>query len=84
IAPIHEPRPLIITRSIAVDVKKIPLLSVAKQRATSLGLQNVIEYKERDTETIDLPTSTFDAVLSRWGITLFLDFDTVYPIFIDH
>jgi enediyne biosynthesis protein CalE5 len=52
------------------------MLSVAKQRAISLGLQNVIQFKEGDTETIDLPSSTFDAVLCRWGMTLFLDFDT--------
>jgi SAM-dependent methyltransferase len=36
----------------------------------------VIEFKEGDTETIDLPSSTFDAVVCRWGMTLFLDFDT--------
>jgi ubiquinone/menaquinone biosynthesis C-methylase UbiE len=60
---------------LATDISP-QMLSVAKQRAISLGLQNVIEFKEGDTETIDLPSSTFDAVLCRWGMTLFLDFDT--------
>jgi ubiquinone/menaquinone biosynthesis C-methylase UbiE len=49
------------------------MLSVAKQRAISLGLQNVIEFKEGDAETIDLPASTFDAVLCRWGLMLLPD-----------
>jgi enediyne biosynthesis protein CalE5 len=43
------------------------MLSIAKQRASSLGLQDVIEFKEGDAETISLPASTFDAVLCRWG-----------------
>jgi enediyne biosynthesis protein CalE5 len=60
---------------LATDISS-QMLSVAKQRAISLGLQNVIEFKEGDTETIDLPSSTFDAVLCRWGMTLFLDFGT--------
>jgi ubiquinone/menaquinone biosynthesis C-methylase UbiE len=60
---------------LATDISA-QMLSVAKQRAISLGLQNVIDFKEGDAETIDLPTSTFDAVLCRWGMTLFLDFDT--------
>ena len=30
--------------------------------ALSLGLQNIIEFKEGDIETIDLPSSAFDAV----------------------
>ena len=49
------------------------MLSVAKHRAISLGLQNVIEFKEGDIETIDLPSSTFDAVLCRWGLMFLPD-----------
>ena len=60
---------------LAIDISS-RMLSIAKQKAISLGLQNVIEFKQGDAETIDLPTSTFDAVLCRWGMTLFLDFDT--------
>ena len=57
---------------LATDISP-QMLSVAKQRATSLGLQNVIEFKEGDTETIDLPSSTFDAALCRWGLMLIPD-----------
>jgi ubiquinone/menaquinone biosynthesis C-methylase UbiE len=44
------------------------MLSIAKQRAASLGLENIIEFKEGDAEAIDLPPSSFDAVLCRWGL----------------
>jgi enediyne biosynthesis protein CalE5 len=52
---------------LAIDISS-QMLSIAKQRATSLGLQKVIEFKEGDTETIDLPASTFDAALCRFGL----------------
>ncbi|MDP8887332.1 MAG: class I SAM-dependent methyltransferase, partial [Thermoproteota archaeon] len=38
------------------------------QRAISLGLEQVIEFKEGDAETIDLSASTFDAALCRFGL----------------
>lgn len=44
------------------------MLSIAKQRAASLSLENIIEIKEGDAETIDLPASSFNAVLCRWGL----------------
>jgi ubiquinone/menaquinone biosynthesis C-methylase UbiE len=44
------------------------MLSIGKQRAASLDLQDVIEFKEGDAETISLPTSAFDAALCRWGL----------------
>jgi len=49
------------------------MLSIAKQRASSLGLQDVIEFREGDAETISLPASTFDAVLCRWGLMFLPD-----------
>jgi SAM-dependent methyltransferase len=49
------------------------MLFFAKQRAVSLGLQDVIEFKEGDAETIDLPPSTFDAALCRWGLMFLPD-----------
>jgi ubiquinone/menaquinone biosynthesis C-methylase UbiE len=52
---------------LATDISP-QMLSIAKQRAISLGLQDVIEFKEGDAETIDLPTSTFDAALCRFGL----------------
>jgi ubiquinone/menaquinone biosynthesis C-methylase UbiE len=44
------------------------MLSIAKQRAASLGLENIMEFKEGDAEAIDLPPSSFNAVLCRWGL----------------
>jgi ubiquinone/menaquinone biosynthesis C-methylase UbiE len=52
---------------LAIDISP-QMLSFAKQRAISLGLQDVVEFKEGDGETIDLPSSTFDAALCRWGL----------------
>jgi enediyne biosynthesis protein CalE5 len=52
---------------LAIDISP-QMLSFAKERAISLGLQEVVEFKEGDAETIDLPSSTFDAALCRWGL----------------
>ena len=38
---------------LATDISS-QMLSIAKQRVISLGLQDVIEFKEGDAETIDL------------------------------
>ncbi|CAN5507040.1 hypothetical protein BH18THE2_BH18THE2_42210 [soil metagenome] len=59
---------------LATDISP-QMLSIAKQRAISLGLQDVIEFKEGDTETINLPTS-FDAVFCRWGLMFLPDLRT--------
>ena len=58
---------------LATDISP-QMLSFAKQRAISLGLQDVIEFKEGDAETIALPPSAFDATLCRFGLMLFQDF----------
>ena len=52
---------------LAIDISP-QMISFAKQRAISLGLQDLVEFKEGDAETIDLPSSTFDAALCRWGL----------------
>ena len=52
---------------LAIDISP-QMLSFAKERAISLGLQDVVEFKEGDVETIDLPSSTFDAALCRCGL----------------
>lgn len=49
---------------LATDISS-QMLFFAKQRASSLGLQDVIEFKEGDAETIYLPSSTFDARMDR-------------------
>jgi ubiquinone/menaquinone biosynthesis C-methylase UbiE len=60
---------------LATDISS-QMLSIAKQRAISLGLQQVIEFKEGDAETIDLSTSTFDAALCRFGLMFLPDLRT--------
>ena len=57
---------------LATDISP-QMLSIARQRAASIGLQDVIEFKEGDAETISLPDSAFDAVLCRWGLMFLPD-----------
>jgi ubiquinone/menaquinone biosynthesis C-methylase UbiE len=52
------------------------MLSIAKQRANSLELENILEFKEADAETIDLPSCSFDAILCRWGLMFFPNLST--------
>jgi enediyne biosynthesis protein CalE5 len=52
---------------LATDVST-QMLTIAKQRATELGLQHIIEFKEVDAEMLELSDSSFDAVLCRWGL----------------
>ena len=52
---------------LAIDISP-QMLSFAKERANSLGLNEIVDFKEGDAETIDLPSSTFDAALCRWGL----------------
>ena len=49
------------------------MLSIARQRAAPLGLQDVIEFKEGNAETISLPDFAFDAVLCRFGLMFLPD-----------
>ncbi len=51
------------------------MLEYAKERATSLGLQEIIEFRESDAESLDLPDSYFDAALCRWGLMLMPNID---------
>jgi ubiquinone/menaquinone biosynthesis C-methylase UbiE len=59
---------------LATDISP-QMLKIAKQRAVSFGLQDIIEFKEIDAERIDIdlqpllqPYSSFNAVLCRWGL----------------
>jgi ubiquinone/menaquinone biosynthesis C-methylase UbiE len=60
---------------LAIDISS-QMLSIAKQRAISLGLEQVIEFKEGDAETIELSDSTFDAALCRFGLMFLPDLRT--------
>ncbi len=52
---------------LATDISP-QMLSIAKQRAASLGVENIMEFKEGDAETIDSPASSFNGVICRWGL----------------
>jgi SAM-dependent methyltransferase len=48
------------------------MLSVARERARELGIENV-EFKRLELEWIDLPTASVDAIVCRWGVMLCVD-----------
>lgn len=52
---------------IATDISS-RMIAIAKSRAKSLGLDGVMEFRESDGEKLDFPPSTFNAILSRWGL----------------
>jgi len=60
---------------LATDISS-EMLSIAKQRAINAELQHVIAFKQGDTGTIELPNSTFDAALCRFGLMFLPDLDT--------
>ena len=60
---------------LAIDISS-RMLSIAKQRAISSGLEQLIEFKHSDAETIDLSASTFDAALCRFGLMFLPDLRT--------
>lgn len=59
---------------LATDISS-EMLSIAKQRAINAGLQHVIVFKQGDTGTIELPNSTFDAAICRFGLMFLPDLD---------
>jgi enediyne biosynthesis protein CalE5 len=52
---------------LATDISS-EMLTIAKQRAAELGLQDVIEFRQADAEMLELPESSYNAVLCRWGL----------------
>jgi ubiquinone/menaquinone biosynthesis C-methylase UbiE len=66
---------------LATDISP-QMLAIAKERAASLGLQNIVDFREADAEKIHdleqqpLPLSSFDAVLCRWGMMFFPNLDS--------
>ena len=49
------------------------MLAIARERAKDLGRSNVIEFQEGDAESLNLPPSSFDAVLCRFGLMFMPD-----------
>jgi 2-polyprenyl-3-methyl-5-hydroxy-6-metoxy-1,4-benzoquinol methylase len=52
------------------------MLAIAKERAVSLGLQDIIEFRESDIEALELASSSFDAILCRWGLMFLPNLDS--------
>lgn len=61
-------------RVTAIDISP-QMLEIARQRAITNGLEQVVEFKEGDAEAVGLHDSRFDAVLSRWGLMFFPNLD---------
>ena len=59
---------------LAVDISP-QMLAIARQRAAYLKLQGIIEFKESDIESLQLPPLSFDAVLCRWGLMFLPNLD---------
>lgn len=59
---------------LATDIS-VEMLAIAKERAASIGFQNIIEFRESDAENLELPDSFFDAVLCRWGLMFLPNLD---------
>ena len=57
---------------VATDISP-KMLQIARTRATSLGLNGIMKFRESDGEKIDLleQTAKFDAILSRCGLMFF-------------
>ena len=60
---------------LATDISR-QMLAIAKERAVVLRLQDIIEFKESDAESLDLAMSSFDAALCRWGLMLLPNLET--------
>jgi ubiquinone/menaquinone biosynthesis C-methylase UbiE len=60
---------------LAIDISP-QMLAIAKERTLSLGLQDIIEFRESDIETLELPSSSFDTILCRWGLMFLPNLET--------
>lgn len=52
---------------VATDISP-QMIAIAKLRAKLLGLEDIMEFRVTDAEKLDYPHSSFNAVLSRWGL----------------
>ncbi|MBV9668009.1 MAG: methyltransferase domain-containing protein, partial [Nitrososphaeraceae archaeon] len=59
---------------LAIDISS-QMLEIAKERSVSLGLQDIIEFRESDIETLELPSSSFDAIVCRFGLMFLPNLD---------
>jgi SAM-dependent methyltransferase len=52
---------------LATDIST-QMLTIAKQRALELELEDLIEFREGDIESLELHDSSFDSVVCRWAL----------------
>ena len=57
----------------AID-QSAQMLAIAEERAAALGFHQA-DFLEMDAESLDLPPSSFDAILSRWGLMFLPNLD---------
>lgn len=51
----------------AIDISS-EMLTIAAARGRQYGLKNLIRFETSDAETYSYPVSSFNAILSRWGL----------------
>jgi enediyne biosynthesis protein CalE5 len=61
---------------LATDISP-EMLKIAKQRAAANGLQDIIEFREGDAEMLEIPDSSFDVAVCRWGLMFMPNLTTV-------
>lgn len=61
---------------LGVDISE-PLVAVAERQAAAAGLANA-QFVRADAQTHDLGAQRFDAVMSRFGVMFFADFDAAF------
>lgn len=49
------------------------MLTIARERAREKGLENIIEFQEGDADAFRLPSSKYDAIISRFGLMFLPD-----------
>jgi ubiquinone/menaquinone biosynthesis C-methylase UbiE len=67
---------------LAVDLSQ-RRLATARRRAKEQGLENLIEFIESDIEIMELPSSKFNAILSKWGLMFFAHLERLLSRILD-
>ena len=67
---------------LAVDLSQ-RRLATARRRAKEQGLENLIEFIESDIEIMELPSSKFNVILSKWGLMFFAHLERLLSRILD-
>ena len=67
---------------LAVDLSQQRLVT-ARRRAKEQGLENIAEFIVRDIETMEFPSSRFNAILSKWGLMFFAHLERILGRILD-